>query len=198
MNVERSILKANDYPRMIREFAEANFNLKILTAVSLGLVLLALMVIIFLVRQGPEVIALGPGGEVALVETKVTDLQISAAIREYVAFRYSWDEKSIGARLKLAQFFVHPSLVKAFDKATSEIAKYVKEKKVRQRVYPKGDPVVDLEKKTVRLTLDRFTEFDGLKAATEMQLELAFVVDSRTLPNPWGVYVTKETETGAQ
>lgn len=198
MNVERSILKANDYPRMVREFAEANFNLKVLAATSLGLVFLALMVIIFLVRQGPEVIALGPGGEVAMIETKITDLQIRAAVREYVSFRYSWDEKTIGARLKLAQFFVHPSLVKVFDKATSEIAKYVKEKKVRQRVYAKGDPVVDLEKKTVRLTLDRFTEFDGLKAATDMQLELAFVVDNRTLTNPWGVYVTKETETGAQ
>lgn len=78
-----------------------------------------------------------------------------------------------------------------------ETQKFVREKKVRQRVYPKSVSV-DLKEKRVTVLADRITEFDNLKAATEMRLLLQFTTDDRTIINPWGVYITKETEEGSR
>jgi len=57
---------------------------------------------------------------------------------------------------------------------------------------------VDLKEKRISVLADRITEFDNLKAATELRLLLQFTVDDRTVINPWGVYVTKETEEAAR
>ena len=78
-----------------------------------------------------------------------------------------------------------------------ETEKFVREKKVRQRVYPKT-VTVDLKEKRVDIFADRITEFDNLKAATELKLSLLFAVDDRTIVNPWGIYITKETEEGSR
>ena len=188
-------LTAHRYPQMVQAFAKENFNLKVLSGSCLGLLFLSLIVIAYLVKKGPTVIALDNTGEVARVETKVTDLQIQSAVKEYLSHRYSWDEKSIGDELKKAEFFVQPSLVASFQKSMIETIKYVREKKVKQRLYPKRVDV-DLKEKTVSIIADRITEFDNLKAATETKVKLWFDVDDRTVVNPWGVYVTKELETG--
>ena len=73
------------------------------------------------------------------------------------------------------------------------LQKFVREKKVKQRVYPKNINV-DLKEKKVTIQADRITEFDNLKAATEMKLIFHFSTDDRTIVNPWGVYISKETE----
>jgi hypothetical protein len=57
---------------------------------------------------------------------------------------------------------------------------------------------VDLKEKKVTVLADRITEFDNLKAATEMRLTFQFSTDDRTVVNPWGVYITKETEEAAR
>ena len=194
---EKQVLKINAYPQMVQEFAKANFNLKVLAGASLGLLFLCLALVIFMVRRGPVVIALDGTGEVSKIEQKITDVQIGAAAKEYLLHRYNWDEISIGAEVKKAQFFVAPNLVSSFERSLAETIKFVHEKKVHQRVYPKSVDV-DLKEKKVVIQADRFTEFDGLKAATDMRLELWFSVGDRTVTNPWGVYILKEQEGGSR
>lgn len=190
---KKIMLQTSQYPKAIKEFAEENLNLKFLCGALLGLFTLMLLLVLYLVKQGPTVIALDGSGDVSKIETKITDLQIQMAIKEYIKHRYSWDESTIETETGRAKFFVLPSLVSAFEKSMQETQKFVHEKKVRQRVYPKTLSV-DLKAKKVTVLADRITEFDNLKAATEMQLVLQFVIDDRTVINPWGVYITRETE----
>jgi len=193
--MQTRILKTQTYPKMIQEFAESNFNLKVLSAGLLGLTCLMMILVLYLVKRGPQVIALDTAGAVTTVETKITDLQIMAAAREYMNYRYSWTDKSIASQLKKAEFFVLPSLLPAYERAMVDVQKFVREKKVSQRVYPKS-VMVDLKQKKIQIVADRITEFDNLKAATEMHLTLFFEVTDRTVINPWGIYIAKEVEGG--
>ena len=181
------------YPKMVGEFAKENFNLKVLCAALIMIVIVVLAMLLYLVKSGPKVIALAENGQVAKVETKITDLQIDSAIREYLSYRYNWSEQTITGQLQKAQFFVIPSMSSAFQKAMLEVQKFVKEKKVTQRVYPKNIQI-DLKGKKATILADRITEFDNLKAATELKLVLDFSVDDRSVVNPWGIFITKETE----
>ncbi len=190
-------VQLSSYPKAMREFAEENLNIKFLCGGLLAVAFLLLILVLYLVKREPTVIALDGNGSIAVIETKVTDLQIEAAAKEYIRYRYSWDEKSIGEQLNRAKFFVLPSLAHAFERSMLETEKFVREKKVRQRVYPKT-VAVDLKEKRVVIFADRITEFDNLKAATELKLSLLFAVDDRTVVNPWGVYITKETEEGSR
>ncbi len=181
------------YPKMVGEFAKENFNLKVLSAALIMIVIVVLAMLLYLVKSGPKVIALAENGQIAKVETKITDLQIDSAIREYLSYRYNWSEQTIATQLQKAQFFVIPSMSSAFQKAMLEVQKFVKEKKVTQRVYPKNIQI-DLKEKKATILADRITEFDNLKAATELKLVLQFSVDDRSVVNPWGIFITKETE----
>lgn len=190
-------VQLSSYPKAMREFAEENLNIKFLCGGLLAVMFLMLILVLYLVKREPTVIALDGNGSIAVIETKVTDLQIEAAAKEYIRYRYSWDEKSIGEQLDRAKFFVLPALAHAFERSMLETEKFVREKKVRQRVYPKT-VAVDLKEKRIVIFADRITEFDNLKAATELKLSLLFAVDDRTVVNPWGVYITKETEEGSR
>ncbi len=194
---KKIMLAVSSYPKMMKAFAEENLSLKFLCGALLGLLFILLLLVLYLVKQGPTVIALDNTGEIARFEAKVTDLQIEAAIKEYVRHRYSWSDKTISEELGRAKFFVLPSLVSAFEKSMLDTQKFVREKKVTQRVHPKL-VTVDIKEKKVTVLADRITEFDNLKAATEMRLVLQFTVDDRTVINPWGVYVTKESEEARQ
>ncbi len=186
-------IEIRKYPKMVEEFAKANFNLKVLSAALIMIVIVVLAMLLYLVKSGPKVIALAENGQIAKVETKITDLQIDSAIREYLSYRYNWSEQTITSQLQKAQFFVIPSMSLAFQKAMLEVQKFVKEKKVTQRVYPKNIQI-DLKGKKATVLADRITEFDNLKAATELKLVLDFSVDDRSVVNPWGIFITKETE----
>lgn len=194
---EKKVLKINAYPQMVQEFAKANFNLKVLASTSLGLLFLCLSLVIYMVKRGPVVIALEGSGEVSKIEQKITDVQIIAAAKDYILHRYSWDDSTIAMEVKKAEFFIASNLTSSFERSLAETIKYVREKKVRQRVYPRTVEV-DLKSKQITVAADRFTEFDGLKAATEMRLVLNFAVGDRTVTNPWGVYIVKEQEGGAR
>lgn len=192
---EAKHLQTKSYPDLMRDFARQNFNLKVLCSALIGLLFLMLILTLYLVKRGPEVIALDGIGEVARVETKVTDLQIQAALKEYMSFRYNWAKDDIASQLKKAESFVSPNLISAFRKSMIDVQKFVVEKKVRQRIYPRSIDI-DLKEKKAQIVADRITEFDTLKAATEMRLTLSFIVDSRSVVNPWGVFIVKESEGG--
>ena len=185
------------YPKMVEEFAKENFNLKMLTTALIIVVAITLAILLYLIKNGPTIIALGENGQVAKVETKITDLQIESAIREYLSFRYNWNDKNIADKLQKAQFFVIPSMLAAFQKSMQEVQKFVRERKVTQRVYPKSIQI-DLKEKKVTVVADRINEFDTLKAATELRLVLQFTVGERSVTNPWGIFITRETEGSAQ
>lgn len=196
MNIKQKLSSAS-YTQLVRSFAKENFNLKILSGACLALLFLSLIVVAFLLKQGPTVVALDGSGEVSTVETKVTDVQIKAAVKQYVQRRYSWSYKNIEDRLRKAELFVEPTLMLSFRKSMIETIKYVQEKKVTQRMYPRDEETeIDLKNKTVTLVMDRITEFDSLKAATETNLKVWFNTGDRNFINPWGVYVTKEQESG--
>lgn len=193
----KQTLKSSGYTAMVQTFAKENFNLKVLCGACLALLFLTLIVIAFLLKQGPQVVALDASGEIARVETKVTDAQILAAVKQYVERRYSWDFTNIESRLRTAELFVDPGLVTSFRKSMLETIKFVREKKVSQRTYPRSASLsVDVKDRSVSLVLDRITEFDSLKAATEMKLKVWFATGDRNSINPWGVYIVKEQETG--
>lgn len=194
MNTNKKInLQISSYPKAMQQFAIENFNIKYLCAGLLVVTFLLTLLVLFLVKQGPLVIALDNTGEISKIESKVTDLQIQAAVKEYINYRYSWDEKTIAESISKAKFFVLPSLTQAFERSMLEVQKFVREKKVKQRVYPKN-VLLDLKEKKVTVVADRITEFDNLKAATEMKITFQFTVEDRTVVNPWGIYITKESE----
>lgn len=186
-------IEIKKYPKMVEEFARENFNLKMLSVALILILVVVLAMLLYLIKSGPKVIALAENGQVAKVETKITDLQIESAIKEYLSYRYNWNEQTISDQLQKAQFFVVPSMASAFQKAMLEVQKFVKEKRVTQRVYPKSIRIELKEKKAI-ITADRITEFENLKAATEMKLILQFEVENRSVVNPWGIFITKETE----
>lgn len=190
-------LQIRQYPKLIEEFGKENFNLKTLSTALLALMLINSLILVFVVRRGPTVIPLAADGSVARVESGVTAAQVQAAVREYLAARYTWTDSSIQAQLKRAEVFVSPALVPAFQKAMLETLKYVKEKKVTQRIYARSVEV-DFKSQQVSIVADRITEFDGLKAANEMQIVLSFVMGERTPANPWGIFITKEAERAPQ
>ncbi len=193
--IEKKILKTKNYAQIVQNFAEQNFNLKMLCTTLFGLLFLMLILVLYLIKQGPMVIALAESGKVARIETKVTDLQIEEAIEEYISLRYNWTYENIDGQLKKAEFFVSSGLIGSFRKSMISVQKFVNEKKVKQRVYPRSIEV-DLKEKRATVIADRITEFESLKAATEMGLTLHFSTGSRSVANPWGIFVTKEVERG--
>lgn len=196
MSLKQKVLSSS-YTQLVQSFARENFNLKVLSGACLTLTFLALLLVAFFVKQGPVVIALDGSGRVAPIETKITDAQIEEAVSEYVQRRYTWQFGNITERLRDAENFVDPNLVASFRKAMLETIKFVKEKKVAQRMFPRTtETKVDLKEKTVTLVMDRITEFDSLKAATETRLTVWFDSGARTRSNPWGIYVVKEQEIG--
>lgn len=192
---ENKVLQSRAYTRIVRDFAEQNFNLKALCGLLFALVFLLCLMTLYLIRKGPTVIALDGAGNVGRIETRTTENQIQAAVGQYMAYRYSWSPETISSGLDKAEAFVASSLVPAFRKSMSDVQRFVAEKKVTQRVYVR-DAKPDVKTKEIVIIADRITEFDKLKAATEMQLTLGFTSGPRTNANPWGIYFTKESERG--
>ncbi len=190
---ETKTLVTKRLPKMIEKFARENFNLKMLTFILCLTTFLSLMLVLVFVRRGPTVIALDSTGQVSQIDTKISDLQIEAAAKEYLSYRYSWNPQNISSELEKAKFFVDPSLMDSFDKSMVAVKKYVAQKKVTERVYSRS-VAINLKTKSITIVADRINIFDQLQAATTMNLTLNFDIGDRTVTNPWGVYVTKETE----
>ena len=193
--MEKTALTNSKYPKIVTDLASQNYFLKIISYSSLGIITLMLLLLIYSVKRGPEVIALETSGEVAHVETKITDLQIQVAAKEYLKYRYTWDSQTVAAQIQKSQAFIQSNLLSSFQKSMLEVQKFVKDKKVVQRVYPQKIEV-DFKNKIITVIADRITEFESLKAATVLKVKLNFELDDRTPMNPWGVYFTKEVEGG--
>ena len=191
--LSQKTLISKPFPQIVQEFAEENFNLKMLSFVLLGTTFLSLLLVLILVRRGPTVVALTSSGEVSTIDTKITDLQVESAARKYIFYRYSWNPETISTQLQKARFFVDPSLMNSFESSMVTTKRYVAQKKVTERVYPRV-LTVDFKSKTVTIVADRIDAFGNLKAATTLNLALNFEIGERTVTNPWGVYVAKETE----
>src|ERR1035437_2092577 len=195
--MKQTQIQVRQYPKLIEEFSRENFDLKTLAGALIALMLINSVTLAYLLRRGPMVIPLQADGNTARVDSTVTDAQVQAAVKEYLNTRYTWTDATISAQLKRAEFFIAPSLVSAFEKAMVDTLKYVHEKKVIQRVYPRSIEV-NFKDRLATIIADRFTEFDGLRVATEMRLLLNFDLQDRTVVNPWGVYISKETEKAPQ
>ena len=193
--MEKTALTNSKYPKIVTDLATQNYFLKIMSYSSLGIITLMLLLLIYSVKRGPEVIALETSGEVAHVETKITDLQIQTAAKEYLKYRYTWDSQTVAVQIQKSQAFIQSNLLSSFQKSMLEVQKFVKDKRVAQRVYPQKIEV-DFKNKIISVIADRITEFESLKAATVLKVKLNFDLDDRTPMNPWGVYFTKEVEGG--
>lgn len=186
-------LEKTSYPKMVTDLATQNHFLKLLAYGLTGVTTLLLIVVIFLLKKSPDVIAIDPNGSVASVSHELHVSHVEAAAKKYLEYRYSWNPQNINAQLNLAEDFIYFSLKGSFKKSLNETVKFVKDRGVVQKVYP-VDIKVDLKNKTVTVVADRITEFDSLKAATVLKTTLNFDLDTATEKNPWGIFFTKETE----
>ena len=193
--MEKIRLENLKYPKLVTDLATQNHYLKILSYSLIGVTTLMIVVVAFALKQGPTVIALDPTGTVASVSQELHAPHVQAAVKEYLLHRYNWNVETVQSELKKSEAFIFPSLTNSFQKSMFEIQKYVKDRKVSQRLYPQSI-VVSLKDKTVAVVADRITEFDALKAATILKSKLTFDLDSPTPSNPWGIFFVKEVEGG--
>lgn len=193
--MEKIRLEKLKYPKLVTDLATQNHYLKILTYSLIGVATLMIVVVAFVLKQGPTVIALDPTGTVASVSQELHVQHVQAAVREYLQHRYNWNVENVQSELKKSEAFIFPTLTNSFQKSMLEIQKYVKDRKVSQRVYPQSISV-SLKDKTVTVVADRITEFEALKAATILKTKLTFDLDSPTPSNPWGIFFVKEVEGG--
>lgn len=187
-------LKELKLPRMLSDLAHSNQFLKIFSLSSLVINFLSLFVIFVLSTRDPVILSFNTSGNV-LEPTAFPkrEVEIQAAIKHYLELRYQWGPENVKDKLIQAQEMIHPSAVKAYLGAAQNVVRFSSEKQVSQRVYGKGFEV-DLEHKTVRVTGDRITSIQNLKAAGDLKLELTFDFGPRTKENPWGIFITKEIE----
>lgn len=193
--MEKIKLENSRYPKLVTDLAIQNHYLKILSYLLIGVTTLMIVIVAYALKQGPSVIALDPTGTVASISQELDTQHVQAAVKEYLSHRYNWNADTVQSELKKSEAFIFPSLTNSFQKGMLEIQKYVKERKVSQRVYPQSIEV-SLKDKTVTIIADRITEFDALKAATILKTKLTFELDSPTPLNPWGIFFLKEVEGG--
>ncbi len=187
-------LKELKLPRILSDLAHSNQFLKIFSLSSLAINFLSLVVIFVLSTQSPVVLSFNTEGN--LIEPMTMpkpEVEILAAIKHYLELRYQWGPENVKGKLAQAQEMIHPTAMKAYLGAAQNVVRFSTEKQVSQRVYGKGFEI-DLEHKTVRVSGDRITSIQNLKAAGELKLELAFDFGPRTKENPWGIFITKEIE----
>ncbi len=186
-------LQIHQYPKLIEEFASENFNLKGLIGILLILLLILSLTLVYFVKTGPLVITLAPNGQILKTTDKMTDADVSAVVKRYLTLRYSWSYSNINQNLKQAESLISPERVSSYKSAMIKTEQYVIQKKVTQRVYPRSVEV-DLKNNEAHVVADRITIFNGLWAATKMQLVLKFTALSRTAQNPWGIFITDEEQ----
>lgn len=193
--MEEIKMNKTKYPILVMDLAQQNYFLKIILFSLIGLMTVMIAVLAYQIRKGPLVMALNPTGTVASLSHELQPQHVEAAVKEYLGHRYNWGFENIQLEIKKSEAFISQGLVSSFQKSMLEVQKYTKDKKIIQRVYPKS-VIVSLKDKTVTVEADRITEFESLKAATILKTTLNFEIDSPTPSNPWGIYFTKEVETG--
>lgn len=165
----------------------------------IGLSLFAVVLAVSLVTVGsrsPTLIAIGDQDTKVLrvkePSASVLKAELERTIREYTTTHYTWTPTTIEAAHKKASGYVAENFRKTFMKSNEEQIRFVKEKKVSQRVYVSEPPQIDAKNLTARVRLDRIYQIEGLTGSVPITLDLAFKYGDRTEENPEGIYITDE------
>lgn len=187
-------LEAAKLPKALSELLHSNQFLKLFSIFSVGVSALSLILNIVIMSRPPLVLTLSADAKsLEQRDMPKPEDEIKNAIKKYIELRYKWDPNNVKERLKMAEVFVAPQSLKAFQNAIANVANFSIDRQVNQRVY--ADKIeVNIEKKLVAILGDRVTAIQGLKAAGDLKLELSYDSGPRTKHNPWGVYVVKELE----
>jgi len=186
-------LKTN-FPQVWGDLAFQNRWLRLGMMLSLSIVALSLCATTMLLRRKPQIVALDQCGNVAgFTDAPPIEAEVDKAARKYVELRYSWSADNLSTHMARAKSLIASQSIKAFDKTISDLQTFSKGKNIGQRVYPTAVNV-DAKNNRVQIVGDRFTEIQGLKAATILRATLTYQIGPRTLENPWGIYVSKEEE----
>jgi hypothetical protein len=187
-------LKNVNIPKMMGSLIHNNQILKFFAITAMLLSILILTVLTEVVSRPPLVFPVTQSGEILnRGEMPKPETEIKEAIRAYLALRYKWEPNTVDAQLKSAENFVAPLSLKAYRTQIVNVARFSKEKLVAQKLYP-SELSVDLASHKVRITGDRITSVQGLKATGDLILELEYQGGERSKENPWGIFITKEKE----
>ena len=187
-------LKNTNIPKMLGSLIHKNQLLKFFATATLLLSSLTVSLLIIVENRPPVVISISSTGEVlGDGEMPKPESEIKKAVHSYLELRYKWEPKNVEEKLKNAEKFISPQSLKAYRTQIVNVSRFSKEKLVTQAVYP-TELTVDLDSHKVRITGDRITSIQGMKAAGDLTLELEYQVGERTKENPWGIYITKEKE----
>lgn len=188
-------LNLQKLPQAIAELSHSNQFLKMSAFSSYVLCGLLITVLFYQAIKPIPVLTLAPDGNVYQQAPKLkAEIEIERAIREYVKLRYNWDPKTVNQKIDQADAFVAANAKKAFDQSMKNVVKFSTEKLVSQKAYPEKINI-DLKTQEARVTGDRVTAIQGMKAAGDLNLKLIFESGPRTLANPWGIYIQREIET---
>lgn len=142
--------------------------------------------LIALNNQATAVLKIVPPGE------EILRAELERVVREYAVTHYTWDYTTIESAHEKAAHYVAPAFRSSFMKTNEEQIRFVKEKKVSQRVYLPIPPTIETKKLTARVRLDRVYQIEGLSGSAPFTLDLAFEYGPRTGANPEGIYITDE------
>jgi hypothetical protein len=182
------------FPHVWGDLAFQNNWLRLGMTLCLTITALSLCTSVVLIRRKPQIVALDQCANVAvLADAPPLEAEVDKAVRKYAELRYSWGADTQVTHLSRAKSFVAPQSLKSFDKTITDLQTFSKGKNIAQRVYPSAVNV-DTKGNRVQIIGDRFTEIQGLKAATILRVTLTYQTGPRTLENPWGIYVIKEEE----
>lgn len=173
-----------------------NLILKWILIFALVLILVETVALCALSLKKPILVAVGEN------ETRVMTLtppkpellrsELESTLKKYVETHYNWDFTTIEKAHEAASKYVAEGFRKAFLAANADQVKLAKERKVIQKVYLSKPPVIDSDKLTGKITLDRIFSVEGITATAPLTVEVKFDYGPRTDSNPEGVYITDE------
>lgn len=190
----RSLQLKTSFPIVWGDLAFQNNWLRKIALTSLIAAVLSFSLTIFLMNRKPLIVMLDAQANIVRPgATTPVELEAEKMARRYLDVRYAWQPGNQTAQLALAKRFIASQSLRAFENTATELIAFSKGKNVAQRVYPTVVGV-DTKERRIEVVADRFTEIQGLKAATILRVNLFYQIGTRTLENPWGIYITKEEE----
>ena len=153
-------------------------------------------VIAVMANRKPKIIAIGDQKSQVLVmkepRKEILEDELDRTVRNYALTHYSWDYGTIEAAHREAAKYVSEKFQKSFLKSNEEQVRFVKEKKVTQKVYVSDAVKIDSKALSARIHLDRIYSIDGLTGSSPITLDLRFEYGPRTDENPEGIYIIDE------
>lgn len=119
--------------------------------------------------------------------------EIKQVITKFSNLRHNWSYKNINENLKKSSFLVDPKFRRRFFKSILSNLKMARTKKIIQKFYLSSSIRINLARKQVILTGDRILIVEGLRATQPMTFKINYIFGERTLKNPEGIYISKET-----